>query len=113
MNTTIDVDALCSTSKKFKYYGANCNQLKLGKVIYEVVEDEEDGYRSSMKELAIVDVPTGIFYNRSLATVFVRGNNQIYELVDVKDGYVWLTFGTDNVDEYYPCFVFDPHPRAA
>jgi hypothetical protein len=31
--------------------------------------------------------------------------------VDVKDGHVWLRFGTDNTDDYYPYFVFEYKPR--
>lgn len=117
MKTTIDIDLLLKTpTKVYSYYGANCNEFKLGRKVYEVIEDEDDGYRSCMKELVLVDEPTGIFYKRAFAKVTLResnaGCNDFYELVDVKDGHVWLTFGTDYSEDYYPCFVFDPHPKA-
>ena len=33
-----------------------------------------------------------------------------WQLVDVATGHVWLTFGTDRMDDYYPCFVFQWNP---
>jgi hypothetical protein len=113
MNTTVDVNTLLTApQKQFKYYGANCNQFKLGSRVYEAIEDPDDGYRSCMRELVLVDKPQGIFSRQAIATVFVREQNYLYEIVDVKDGYVWLTFGTDSYDDYYPCFHFEPHPKA-
>ena len=114
MNNTVDVDTLLTepNTKTFKYYGANCNQFKLGSIVYEVVEDEQDGYRSSMGALLIVENPTGIFSRNYIAMVFLREScSQRYEVVDVEDGHVWLTFGTNDYDDYYPYFVFDPQPK--
>ena len=34
-------------------------------------------------------------------------------VVDVEDGHVWLTFGTEWYDDYYPMFRFEYKPKGS
>jgi hypothetical protein len=79
---------------------------------YHVVEDPDDGYRSMLKEIVEVPLDGLIFFSRPIATVRVVSDDDIdgYQLVDVDDGHVWLRFGTEGYDDYYPTFVFDYTP---
>lgn len=118
----------------FQLYGVCDNIVKLGdangNVIYlEAVEDPIDGYRSCLTELRIVHNPEGIFPSQAVAHVTVFGGDSMFggvgriilppdhvldtiKFVDHRNN-VWLTLGTDNTDDYYPCFVFSWTPPTA
>ena len=98
--------------KNFKFYGATEHQLKLDDMIWEVEEDACDGYRSMLGPISR-KVSNAIFFKRPIAKVKVTGGGNEYLLTDVADGHVWLRFGTDNADDYYPWFVFDYQPKCA
>ena len=102
--------------KKFKFYGVDNNQFKLDKVAYEALEDENDGYRSCLGAVVVKDIEKSIFFRTAIASVWLvydlEGSFDGYRLVDVKDSHVWLRFGTDNSDDYYPWFVFEYSPKA-
>lgn len=107
--------------KEFSFYGVCNNEFKLGRTVYEALEDEDDGYRSCLKDVHEVSGSKGIFFKRPLARVRVEETDTRtsdygqsfdgWRLVDVEDGHVWLVVGTDNFDDYYPCFTFDYHPK--
>jgi len=103
--TTINFDNLIG-EKGSLYYCNQANRFQLGRLLFEVVEDEKDGYRSSMKEVKIVDdnPPT----QNILDSVIIKNSEAIEEGYDIvsEDGFVWLTFGTDRSDSYYPTFIF-------
>jgi len=103
--------------KEFSFYGVDNEAFKLGKLVFEAVEDENDGYRSCLGSVEVKDPSGLIFFKRSLARVKVVatevGDFDGYHLVDVADGHVWLRFGTDHCDDYYPCFIFDYSPKKA
>lgn len=99
--------------KRFGFYGVDGNRFKLGRWVFEALEDEEDGYRSHLKDIERRDHSDAIFFKRVLAVVKViefeetEGyGDEGWRFVDVKDGHVWLEIGTNNVDDYYPCFYF-------
>lgn len=94
--------------------------LKLddGKIhAFEAVQNEEDGYRSMMSEVAEVSMKGQSGYFRTpVAEVTVSrsdrgGEFDGYTLSDGL-GHPWVRFGTSNADEYYPQFVFDYSPVA-
>jgi hypothetical protein len=99
--------------KELKFFGVDNHCFKLGNHVYEAVEDEDDGYRSYLGSVEIVNPESFnlIFHRRSFATVVVDqyddGYFKGYYLRDVLDGHNWLRFGTDNSDDYYPWFVFE------
>lgn len=80
---------------------------------FEVVEDEDDGYRSSLKEVREVPIGDMIHFGAPVADVTVTKIETMrcdgYQFAD-DSGHVWLQVGTDDSDDYYPCFVFDYTP---
>ncbi len=100
--------------KKFGFYGVDNNCFKLGRKIYEAIENEDDGYRSYLDSIIVVNID-GIFFNKPLATVEVKAiefnDFDGYVFEDTKDGHVWLRVGTDYCDDYYPIFIFDYQPK--
>lgn len=105
--------------KEFGFYGTDCCQFKIGHYSYEVREDENDGYRSSMDDVIKVPKKKQIFFPSPIARVRVQsvdvedsdGSFSGFHLVDVKTDHIWLKFGTNDTDSYYPYFVFDYKPR--
>ena len=101
--------------KTFGFFGVDCNAFKLGGLVFEAIEDEDDGYRSYFTSVEVKD-PTGlIFFKTEVAEVtvarYLDQDFDGYELVDVRDGHVWLRLGTDSSDQYYPMFTFRYWPK--
>jgi hypothetical protein len=122
------------------YYGADAgdNTFMVDDVVFKVLEDPNDGYRSMLGAVDYTDKHTSIFFRAPIARVKLvtydsgtevgcepsceetcdddshswAGLNQGYRLVDVIDGHVWLEFGTHNYDDYYPMFIFRHTPKA-
>jgi len=97
----------------------DCNVLRFtldGKT-YVAAEDPDDGYRSSMRYLKRSKTkPKNVF---PFCKVFVKIRNKsrsqadnVLEFWDVITGKLVLEVGTENVDDYYPCFVASFHPEA-
>jgi hypothetical protein len=108
MSDTQKFDEL--VGKEFDFYGAAENQFRLGDTTWLAVEDEDDGYRSY---LGSVEIPlaTTVLFNQPIARVRLEEHDSAYKLVDTQDEHVWLEFGTDNSDDYYPCFYFSYTPK--
>ena len=93
-------------------------RFRLDGITYAVIEDPDDGYRSSMKEIAIsTNTLTNIFPSiRVLGRHRIAGAYgdpaDVLELIDMKTGKVVLEVGTDKTDDYYPSFVSAFHPEA-
>ena len=106
-----------------EYFGADAasNEFKVDGIIFKVLEDPNDGYRSCLGVIEYGEQSDSIFFRKSLAKVRIEtyeGRNvdysqgdQGYQLVDIEDGHVWLEFGTDNTDDYYPYFIFRHTPK--
>jgi len=99
-----------TVGKKYKFYGVHDTTFKIGPHLFEAEEDPDDGYRSYMRCVNKVQDEKLVFLRRSFATVeVVEDKDQYFEgylLKDVDSGHVWLRFGTDNCDDYYPMFIF-------
>ena len=108
------------------YYGADTgsHEFKLDGIIFKVLEDPDDGYRSHLGVIEYGKQSEGIFFSQPISQVRIElyagetgegiyGTREGYRLVDVTDGHVWLEFGTDNTDDYYPMFVFRHFPKEA
>lgn len=104
-------------NKIYKFYGVDNYRFKLDKTVYEAIEDENDGYRSYLDSVVVIDSKDDIFFNRAIAKVkatevddgnYFRG----YEFIDITDNHMWLKIGTDNYDDYYPCFLFQYYPKS-
>jgi hypothetical protein len=97
--------------KTFKFYGVHDTFFKIGRHIFEAIEDENDGYRSYLDSVEARKDEKLVFLGRSFATVVVEeecdGCFDGYVLRDTSDNHIWLKFGTNNTDDYYPYFVFE------
>jgi hypothetical protein len=99
--------------KWFGFYGVCHNKFKLDDVVWEAIEDPDDGYRSCLDAVKAVKEDDCTFFHEPVATVKVikveASDFDGYHLVD-KSGHVWLKVGTDTSDSYYPCFIvqYDP-----
>lgn len=94
------------------YYNNTLNSFQLGSVLFEVVEDENDGYRSMMQEVKVVT--TSAPKTELLAEVMITSCTSDvsgFMLVDTLDNHVWLEFGTNYQYDYYPYFVFSWTPK--
>lgn len=116
-----------------EYYGADAGDhtFKVDDIVFKVLEDPDDGYRSHLGAIDYTQAHDSIFFRTPVARVMIEtydsghdpdesqdeddpfgGVKQGYRLVDVDDGHVWLEFGTDNYDDYYPYFVFRHQPKS-
>ena len=109
------------------YYGADeaSNEFKVDDIIFRVLEDPDDGYRSHLGVIEYGEQSNAIFFRNPLARVRIESfemertgddwDQQAragYRFIDVEDGHIWLEFGTENTDDYYPYFVFRHTPKA-
>lgn len=103
------------TGRTYKFYGAESNCFKLDDRVLRAVEDEDDGYRSYLETVEVVDTTNLIFFKEPLDTVtvvaVVDSTGIDGYILRAADGHCWLSFGTENWDDYYPYFVFDYTPR--
>lgn len=99
--------------------GSSCIIFTLDDVNYAVIEDESDGYRSSMKEIKIVrSVPVKNIFEacrvtcRDTSSSHNSSAGSLVQFVDVDTNEVVLEVGTNNDDDYYPSFVSRFNPKA-
>jgi len=106
--TDLQIEDILENDVLYSFYGVDNNYFKLGSIVFEVVEDPDDGYRSYLGSVPIVNY-NGIFHKRPLANVKYLSSGDMHYLTD-ENGHVWLAFGTDTEEEYYPLFVFSYVP---
>ena len=119
---------------EFDFYGAQDNLVQLNNVVYEFLEDPNDGYRSHLGAVRISPASehTGFFPN-SVATVVLLSTDDKetwpegwtpppedsyhdapfsgFYLLDVNDHHLWAQIGTEYRDSYYPCMVTRYSPK--
>jgi hypothetical protein len=119
------VDMNTDTGAVYEFFGVDENLFKIGPHVIRVLEDESDGYRSHLGSVEIDPKLEGvrpIFFGRPIDSVRIhRADNTLwttdsscfagFELRSAVDGHVWLRFGTENYDDYYPLFIFKYTPR--
>lgn len=81
-------------------------KFRIGDLTFQAIEDENDGYRSSLQEFKLVENIRPTFREN----VTISGDEAYFYLTN-DNGKVVLTVGTDDYDDYYPCFVFEWYPR--
>lgn len=113
------LDAVDESTEQTKYWGdrlqdANCLRFRLDGKVYVALEDPDDGYRSAMEKLFVMDGDMkNVFPPVKVRARICKQTGEppwanaatILELVDVANGKVILKVGTDAEDDYYPCFV--------
>jgi hypothetical protein len=90
--------------------------FRLNNRTYVATEDPEDGYRSCLGSIEIVNVlPKFTFLPIEVKCVYVSSTDrEVVEVYDVKTNKMILEVGTHNIDDYYPGFVasWDPQNMA-
>jgi hypothetical protein len=112
-NKSDSFDDLVELDIEWPFFGVDNNKFKIGHLVFEVCDDPDDGYRSYLDSV-LVDTKTdhSIFFKSSLDIVRLKKlEEDEYKLVSTRDGHVWLEFGTDRIDDYYPTFYFNYSPR--
>lgn len=89
---------------------AECISFMLDGRTYTAIEDPDDGYRSTMKEIGVSDVQLenrfpGVEVNIVWAENTDDETNNYLQFIDVETQKVVLEVGTENTDDYYPCYV--------
>ena len=94
-------------------------RFRLDGVCYTAIENPDDGYRSSMKDLfvetdaAMMNVfPPLQVIGRYRTEGEYGEEDDVLELIDAVTGKVVLEVGTHNIADYYPGFVAVFHPEA-
>jgi hypothetical protein len=113
------------------FYGAVNNTFRIAPVgqpdkvlTLEVVEDPDDGYRSSMRHLHIIpdteesgpwpDTAFTVvtFQHLDTGPVGTYGDAaDLWAAEELLPPHQWLVFGTSNTNDYYPYFTFTYTPR--
>lgn len=118
------LDAVDFSNEQVKMWGdafelCQVMRFRLDGKCYIATEDPNDGYRSSMRELAIsedaemknVFEPLKVIgHHRTKVEYGDEGD--VLELIDVVTGKTVIEVGTSAFDEYYPLYVASFHPEA-
>ena len=119
---------------EFDFHGAQDALVQLNGIVYEFLEDPDDGYRSHLGAVRISPASehTGFFPNPVARVILVSTDNKEswpdewtpppedpyhdgpfsgFYLIDADDYHVWCQIGTEYGDSYYPCFVTHYSPK--
>lgn len=91
---------------------AQCIRFTLDGVTYIAVEDPEDGYRSTMREIRISETPCRTVLFPVVPVLVIKKpddtygqKNETLQFLNKVNGKVVLEVGTDNREDYYPWYV--------
>ncbi len=108
-------------SEKIEIYSdsfENCQVVNFvldGKT-YTAIEDPEDGYRSCMKEIkeGLTEVKN-TFYPIEVMAIMKPDEtcekNYVLQLINTSNGKIVFEVGTENIDDYYPCWIAHYSPE--
>ena len=94
--------------------------FRMDGVTYLAVENPEDGYRSHCENLEeipnipryrIPDIAVVCSMKPNDTNGFGSGNHNILVVTDEITGKVVMEIGTENYDDYYPCYIFEYTPE--
>lgn len=95
----------------------NCTFVLDG-IAYRVTENPDDGYRSYMRDIVVVDgwVPQNSFAPCSVHARYIEKERdyedcEILQMDDATTGRPVLRVGEGNSDDYYPYYIADFDPR--
>lgn len=93
-------------------------RFRLDGTLYSAIEDPNDGYRSSMRDLRVGgSAPIRNVFGPVQVLCVYRDKqgyheSDLLEFYDAANGKLVLTVGTDNSDDYYPSYVAAFRPEA-
>ena len=101
-----------------RYEDCQVMRFRLDGKVYSAIEDPDDGYRSSMRELVVSEPPmkntfkpVGVVGRHRTAQTGCYRASDVLELIDIETGKIVLIVGTENTDGYYPYYVASFHPE--
>jgi len=112
------IATLVDPHQVYEFYGVWGNFFKLGNLIFEALEDPDDGYRSHLDSVVmcagdIKDEDGNVindiqkrFWKKPIAKVRVAVNGNEIDVIDSTNNHIWLSIYTDTNCDYYPYFVF-------
>lgn len=102
-------------------HGVNTIRFELDGKVYEAWEDPDDGYRSYMSDLKVSNyrmknkVPPMKVKCRHLdvnySSSWSSSRCDLLQFIDLANDEVFLTIGTDDIDDYYPGCIFEYKPE--
>ena len=96
-----------------RYMSCQVMRFRLDGKVYMVIEDPDDGYRSSMKEITVGDWPmSNVFPGHHVLGIYDEKRAYMLKLIDMITRKVVIEIGTDYTDDYYPSFVANFNPKA-
>jgi len=112
------VDELNERIEQYRNCYEDCQVLRFvldGKT-YKATEDPRDGYRSCLRDIAIVDEQVKNNFPAVSVVCSVRekdkfGEVRILEMRDSANSELILEVGTENLDDYYPAFIANWYPE--
>ena len=100
-----------------RWVTANACRFCLDGVTYAAAEDEDDGYRSHMRDLIVVSgepmntwPAVRVLCRKAEPGRYATGAD-ILEVIDLATSKTVLRVGTDNTDDYYPFYVAEFTPE--
>lgn len=96
-----------------------CINFILDGITYTAIEDPSDGYRSMMEKIIISETkvtntfaPVEVLVSyRDKTEGSYKGDCEILDFTDTKNGKRVMEIGTDDSDDYYPSFVANWTPE--
>ena len=119
---------------EFDFHGAQDSLVRLNDIVYEFLEDPDDGYRSHLGAVRITPASehTGFFPNPVARVILASTDNKDswpegwtppvkdewhdgpfsgFFFIDADDHHVWCQIGTEYGDSYYPCMITHYSPK--
>lgn len=109
------LDAVSFSDSTDRFGSARFVKFRLDGVVHCAVEDEDDGYRSSLGELLILDHADidNAFPSIDVDCVYEPDAElDLLSIFDIQTRELVLQVGADYTDEYYPYFVARFFPEA-
>lgn len=99
-----------------RYEDAETFTFVLDGVTYQAIQDPSDGYRSSMRDIRIIEAEVGNRFEgvRVFGHMSEEGHGSAHNVLNLRDvstGKIVLSVGTANTDDYYPYFVAEFTPE--
>ena len=117
--TGVDMDSVSVNTWGSQFEDCQVINFVLDGQTYTATEDPDDGYRSNMRDIVKSDYKVKNKFKPCMVMGQMREDdkydtNEILDLVDVKTGKVVLSVGTENTNDYYPCWIatFTPESMA-
>jgi len=93
---------------------ADVLNLELDGKLYSFVEDPNDGWRSRLEEVLVSEGARPATTFEAVPVLAVQRHdtsNDLLEFYNARTGALVAIVGTENTDDYYPCFVAVTEPE--